>query len=449
MQFNEDQEKENNEFSLEGTQDAISWDELLGESDSDLSEIIEDKTPNKEEVLSENVPVEEESKEQSFENTLENESFEYVQNQDDITSQEEEISYDINSNQVYEEENEDYYNADKDLFDENAETANVDNANLSGFVDDELLGLLDDKQPNAYADLEIKAPKTSDTEDSLPKIDTQNQAYDESQNFQNDDSFNAEADFIPENKHKSNLSPAIMVALVIFIVLAGGYYIYTFLGNSISSSTDVENLSSKEEMQIQAQNEAYLAETQKQAQELQNELGVSDVKKQTQDTQNVSKKNDKNATKTSDKKVVVQVSPTGRRNPFVPSSLFNDKGYAALDITLPMPPEADAVDPQASEAKKLFTIGVSGIMYDPSKPSAILRYDGKDYFVQKGDKIDNYAVYQITKDYVAIKNATNTYKAYVGESFDVSVDIPVSNMIKVSDGTRQYVSSDSIEINRK
>ncbi len=448
MQFSEDQEKENNEFSLEDTQDAISWDELLGESDSDLSEIIEDKTPKNEAVLSENVPVEEEPQE-SFENTLENESVENVQNDEDITLPEEEISSDINPNQVYEEENEDYYNADKDLFDENAKVENVDNANLSGVVDDELLGLLDDKQPNAYANLEIKAPETSEEDGSLPKINTQNQTYDESQNFQNDDSFNAEVDFIPENKHKSNLSPAIMVALVLFIVLAGGYYIYTFLGNSISSSTDIENLPSNEETQLQAQNEAYLAETQKQAQELQNELGVSDVKNQTQEVKDSSKKNDKNAAKTSDKKVVVQVSPTGRRNPFVPSSLFNDKGYAALDITLPMPPEADAVDPQASEARKLFTIGVSGIMYDPSKPSAILRYDGKDYFVQKGDKIDNYAVYQITKDYVAIKNATNTYKAYVGESFDVSADIPVSNMINVSDGTRQYVSTDSIEINRK
>ena len=447
MQFSEDQEKENNEFSLEDTQDAISWDELLGESNSDLSEIIEDKAPNNKAVLSENVPDEEEPKQESFENTLENESVEYIQNEEDTTLQEEEISSDINSNQVFEEENEDYYNADKELFDQNADVPNVDDANLSGVVDDELLGLLDDKQPNAYANLEIKEPETSDKDGSLPKINTQNQTYDESQNFQNDDSYNAEVDFIPENKNKSNLSPAVMIALIFVIVLAGGYYIYTFLGNS--SSTDIENLPSAEETQLQAQNEAYLAETQKQAQELQNELGVSDVKKQTQDTQNVSKKNDKNATKTSDKKVIVQVSPTGRRNPFVPSSLFNDKGYAALDITLPMPPEADAVDPQATEARKLFSIGVSGIMYDPSKPSAILRYDGKDYFVQKGDRIDNYAVYQITKDYVAIKNATNTYKAYVGEAFDLGAEIPVSNTVKVSNGTRQYVSSDSIEINRK
>lgn len=56
-------------------------------------------------------------------------------------------------------------------------------------------------------------------------------------------------------------------------------------------------------------------------------------------------------------------------------------------------------------------------MFDPSSPSAILKFDGNDYFVQKGDKIDTYTVKQITKDYVQIANGANVYKAYVGEAF--------------------------------
>ena len=135
----------------------------------------------------------------------------------------------------------------------------------------------------------------------------------------------------------------------------------------------------------------------------------------------------------------------------MPSSLFDDRGFASYGSDITLPPEVEIDSPEMIAARKLLTISVSGIMYDPNKPSAILRFDGMDYFVQKGDRIDDYIVQQVTKDYVAISNGTNVYKAYVGEAFKIKENpITPKNQIQIKeDGTRQYISAGDIQIQQK
>lgn len=123
-----------------------------------------------------------------------------------------------------------------------------------------------------------------------------------------------------------------------------------------------------------------------------------------------------------EKKEKVTIAPTGRLNPFLPM-----KKYIAIDnpdikydydaAGIPKPPAEYAVaDP---EANKMLNIMVSGIMYDSVKPSAIITLDDSDYFVQIGDKLDNYRVVDIGRNYVKIAYGKNVYKANVGEEFKI------------------------------
>ena len=94
---------------------------------------------------------------------------------------------------------------------------------------------------------------------------------------------------------------------------------------------------------------------------------------------------------------------------------------------IPKPPEAYGIK---EETEQLMSIAVSGIMYDKNKPSAIVTYDNNDYFVQKGDKLDNYKIVDISKTYVMIALGNNVYKANIGEEFKVSSKF---------DGSAQYI----------
>ena len=118
----------------------------------------------------------------------------------------------------------------------------------------------------------------------------------------------------------------------------------------------------------------------------------------------------------------------------------------------------------------MMTIAVSGIMYDEVKPSAIITYNDNDYFVQRGDKLDNYRIIDIARNHVTIALGNNTYKANVGEEFKISskfdgsaqfipsqqgggkqyysISTKEKQTSTKSDGSR-YVSEDDITINAK
>ena len=89
-----------------------------------------------------------------------------------------------------------------------------------------------------------------------------------------------------------------------------------------------------------------------------------------------------------------------------------------------------------------MTIAVSGIMYDEVKPSAIITYNDNDYFVQKGDRLDNYKIIDIARNHVTIALGNNTYRANVGEEFKITSKFNGSAQFIPSQqgGGKQYYS---------
>ena len=129
-------------------------------------------------------------------------------------------------------------------------------------------------------------------------------------------------------------------------------------------------------------------------------------------------------------------------------------GQPAIDINAPADVNANKVttDDTAYEAKKLMNITVSGILFDNVKPSAIISVNGSDYFVQIGDKVDEFQVIAINTQYVAIKNGTNVYRAQVGESFNDSAKVGGMAQRQASGkfaGAKQYTSSSDVEVSVK
>lgn len=115
--------------------------------------------------------------------------------------------------------------------------------------------------------------------------------------------------------------------------------------------------------------------------------------------------------KSEEKMVSLSVEDFGRSNPFLPSSeAFSD--VTRYGFELMAPPNSIT---EGSEASKVVTTKVSGIMYDSKSPSAILNIEGNDYLVRSGDYINNYKVLSISKDLVTVQLGVNVYKAKVGE----------------------------------
>lgn len=121
-----------------------------------------------------------------------------------------------------------------------------------------------------------------------------------------------------------------------------------------------------------------------------------------------------------DKMVTMTVEATGRSNPFVPAGEFkednNDKlvnlQKAKLKYDLIDPPNAANAD---SDAQRVLTTKVSGVMYDAQSPSAILNIEGSDFLVRSGDVVNGYKVLAISPTVVTVQLGANVYKAGVGE----------------------------------
>lgn len=116
----------------------------------------------------------------------------------------------------------------------------------------------------------------------------------------------------------------------------------------------------------------------------------------------------KTARKRNSKTVMISVSSAGRADPFMPSS----EGFTGAYAYLTPPPETL---PTNTDASKVMTTTISGILYDKYSPSAILNIEGTDYLVKRGDIINKYRVLSIGKTQVAVQLGRNIYKAGVGE----------------------------------
>lgn len=119
------------------------------------------------------------------------------------------------------------------------------------------------------------------------------------------------------------------------------------------------------------------------------------------------------------KKDVISI-PSGvvKANPFVPYRPIGEE--AKKPVLVNDVPKFDLIAPPEtlggnSEAAKIMDTVVSGILYDKFSPSAILKIDGNDYLVKKGDVVNNYKVVAIAQDSVTVKFGNNTYKAGIGE----------------------------------
>ena len=124
-----------------------------------------------------------------------------------------------------------------------------------------------------------------------------------------------------------------------------------------------------------------------------------------------------------EKKVQFTVSDKERSNPFVPYT--NALGIAPkVSYPEPLP-----TTPEDSDAGKVMTTSISGILYDTYNPSAIINVQGADYLVKKGDIINRFKVLNITPNSVTVQLGSNVYSAGVGEQISGKLEYnTISNL---------------------
>ena len=145
-----------------------------------------------------------------------------------------------------------------------------------------------------------------------------------------------------------------------------------------------------------------------------------------------------------DKMVALDLEAVGRSNPFVPSfeppPELKEPVVPKQDL-----PKFDLVEPPMgsetdSEASKIVTTKISGIMFDKYNPSAIINIEGLDYLVRSGDVINGYKVLAISPQTVTVQLGANVYKAGVGELVTKDEGInynKVSNLSKKFGGAKK------------
>lgn len=117
-----------------------------------------------------------------------------------------------------------------------------------------------------------------------------------------------------------------------------------------------------------------------------------------------------------DKMVAVSMDAVGRANPFVPAT----ESFAQEVVTTNQLPKFELVEPPMgsdtdSDAAKVVTTKISGIMFDKYNPSAIINIEDTDYLVRSGDVINGYKILAISPQTVTVQLGSNIYKAGVGE----------------------------------
>ncbi len=152
---------------------------------------------------------------------------------------------------------------------------------------------------------------------------------------------------------------------------------------------------------------------------------------------------EKNKLDFASKKVIVPVAAGGRVDPFLP---YNEKvalvNAPKFDL-IPPPSEVPVADPVVDQVTQTK---ISGIMYDSSRPSAIVNIAGSDYLVHKGDNVNGFQILNITKNSVTIKYNANIYQATVGEEIGGNVQLnPVSNIANQFGGAYKKPPKNAIQ----
>lgn len=239
-----------------------------------------------------------------------------------------------------------------------------------------------------------------------------------------------------KNKKSSGILPALVGVLVAALIVGGGLYVFMTYGKNVAG-LDAGSL-----LTGGGQETPTIPDVNPDKPTIDiNAPAETNAQKTADNTQ---------AKKEEEKLVTFSIQNGGRINPFVPPTGFEASKYSVVsNYEILSPPEEIPSDDTAEEAKKLMNITVSGILFDSSKPSAIVNVNGSDFYVQIGDKVDDFQVVAINTQYVAIKDGTNIYKAQVGENFG-SKNVVVGGMAsRQSSGAKQYTSSSDVEVSVK
>lgn len=150
----------------------------------------------------------------------------------------------------------------------------------------------------------------------------------------------------------------------------------------------------------------------------------------------------KTSTQKHGKMTLISVADSGRSNPFLPA-VENLLPSSLPQLSLLAPPETAA---GSSDASKVMSTTISGILYDKYSPSAIINIEGTDYLVKKGDVINNYRILSVGKTQVLVQLGKNVYKAGVGELLTLS-DI---NFNTIANLNKKFGGNDvSINVKKK
>ena len=254
-----------------------------------------------------------------------------------------------------------------------------------------------------------------------------------------------------EIKNKSSISPVLLALLFALLVSAGIYFAYTFFLNK--AEEDAMSQQNMPQQDIGQPSENISAQA---GESVDEEAQNTDIPVVNEDEAS----NLKPEEKAEEKKEVISVVPTGRVNPFAPLQKYvyvppapapvptnvvvkTINNIDMSSVQIPKPPKA--YGDMKEIAEKLMSVSVSGIMYDAQKPSAIINFEDNDYFVQIGDKLNNFKVIDIGPSNVKIALGKNVYKAEVGERFKIQSEFFGNSY---SDGIRQYYSSEDEFNNR-
>lgn len=132
------------------------------------------------------------------------------------------------------------------------------------------------------------------------------------------------------------------------------------------------------------------------------------VKDSTSDVEIIPKKA---STKFRGKMVAITVDNSCTASPFLPEGEGQSNNHSKFAY-LPAPPETL---PSDTDASKVITTTISGILYDKYSPSAIINIEGTDYLVKRGDTINHYKILSIGTTQVVVQLGKNIYQAGVGE----------------------------------
>lgn len=251
----------------------------------------------------------------------------------------------------------------------------------------------------------------------------------ESDDLLTDEELDAEIEQIGARQQASNSKLPVILGIALAALLVFGSILYLLTGKKEGMVDDMPT------------------EPMVQEQPADVEAGVAQTPEEDVNPSDIPVVNDKTAKDLKpEKKITVAVETTGRVNPFLPTNAeFEKNVYSGIPSQALLPPETYGED---IDAQDLMKVSVSGILYDNVKPSAIITINGVDYFVQKGDVIDDYKVLDINRQAVVVRKGANIYKAGVGELLNKNFQIAGSATYK--SGARYYsTQADDVEVNVK